>query len=104
MKADPISTMDTGWHSFFTTMNAQPEESLYLIGDESQLEAKFSIHFRIKNPTAFFYDYAKNNDLISLLSESVFRELISTEKIDDVLTTFWAEHSEYAQPTAEANE
>ncbi|MDP8225232.1 MAG: SO_0444 family Cu/Zn efflux transporter [Candidatus Lernaella stagnicola] len=81
----PPVVSDTGWHSFFTTMNAKPEEGMYLIGDENNLEAKFTIHFRIANPTAFFFDYAKNRDLIALGAESVLRERLASEQIDGVL-------------------
>lgn len=82
----PVRVSETGWHSFFTTMSPKPEESQYLIGDENNLEAKFTIHFRIVDPTAFFFDYAKNNDLVALTAESVIRERLAYERIDDILT------------------
>jgi len=85
-KKNPVQRLDTGWHSFFTTMHNKPEESLYLIGDENQLEAKFAIHYRISNPSAFFFDYAKNEDLVSLAVASVIREHMAVQTIDNVLT------------------
>lgn len=86
-KKNPVQRSTTGWHSFFTTMHNKPEESLYLMGDENQLEAKFGIHYRIKDPTAFFFGYAKNHDLVSLSVESAMREYMASETIDEILTT-----------------
>ena len=86
-RENPEIDFDTGWHSFFTISNNKPEESLYLLGDENQLEAKFSVMFNIDNPTAFFFDYAKNRDLVRLTSESVLREHMAKERIDAILTT-----------------
>ena len=86
-RENPEIDFDTGWHSFFTISNNKSEESLYLLGDENQLEAKFSVMFEIDNPTAFFFDYAKNRDLVRLTSESVLREHMAKERIDAILTT-----------------
>jgi len=85
-KTAQLSFDAVGWHSFFTTMTSNPDESIYLMGDENQLEAKFAVHYRIANPTAFFFDYAKNKDLVSLTVESVAREILAGLMIDLTLT------------------
>lgn len=85
-KRRPAKLSTYGWHSFFTTMHPKPEESLYLLGDENQLELKFSIHYRLKDPTAFYFNYAKNADLVSLAAESVLRTNLASQQIDDILT------------------
>jgi HflK protein len=82
----PDLVADTGWHSFFTTMSANNEQSVFLIGDENQLEAKFGVHYRIDEPTAFFFDYAKNKDLVGLAAESVMRVRLAHVQIDTILT------------------
>jgi HflK protein len=101
-RENPEIDFDTGWHSFFTISNSKPEESLYLLGDENQLEAKFSVMFEIDDPTAFFFDYAKNRDLVRLTSESVLREHMAKERIDAILTTRRMEISDPARTEIQA--
>ncbi len=101
-RENPEIDFDTGWHSFFTISNSKPEESLYLLGDENQLEAKFSVMFEIDDPTAFFFDYAKNRDLVRLTSESVLREHMAKERIDAILTTRRMEISDPARTKIQA--
>ncbi len=101
-RENPKIDFDTGWHSFFTISNNKPEESLYLLGDENQLEAKFSVMFEIDDPTAFFFDYAKNRDLVRLTSESVLREHMAKERIDAILTTRRMEISDPARTEIQA--
>ncbi len=75
-----------GWHSFFTTMHVKPRESVYVLGDENQLEAKTAVHYRIRDPRAFFFDYAGDSDLVALTTESVLRRFMASQRIDQVLT------------------
>ena len=84
-KKQPTSFRGTGWHSFFTEMDSRTDESLYLLGDENQVEAKFAIHYTLNNPKAFFFDYAKNKDLVTLAVESTAREILARVRIDDLL-------------------
>jgi len=85
LRRNPYAVAESGWHSAFTTMNVMPEESLFLLGDENNLEAKFTIFWKIKDPRAFFYTYAKNEDLVALTVESALRGYLAHQQIDDVL-------------------
>lgn len=91
LRKDPYVFEGSGWHSFFTNMYVQPIEASYLLGDENQLEAKFSINYRVRDAHAFYYRQVRNADLPSLVLESVLREYMSTAVIDEVLTTKRAE-------------
>jgi uncharacterized membrane protein YraQ (UPF0718 family)/regulator of protease activity HflC (stomatin/prohibitin superfamily) len=91
LRKNPPTGFGDSWHSFFTNMNTQPEEASYLLGDENQLEAKFSVHFRVKDNHQFHYKHAKNANLVALVAESVMREHMATELIDKTLTTRRAE-------------
>jgi HflK protein len=76
----------SGWHSFFTNTNINQEQSTYLLGDENQIEAKFSVHFRIVDPVSFYYRIEQADSVISRAVESVIRKKLAVLKIDDILT------------------
>ncbi len=80
------TTLTGGWHNLFTGMNMKPDESFFLMGDENQLEAKFAFHYRIRDPEKYYFNYAKNRDLVLLAAESVSCEYLAKEQIDHVLS------------------
>jgi hypothetical protein len=86
-KTGILPKLEESWDSFFTNYNSDSSSSNYLLGDENQIEAKFSIHYTIKDPVSYYYRIKDNKRFIALAGENILRQSLAEMTIDDVLTT-----------------
>ena len=86
-KNKTITRNTVGWHSFFTTMKTDQEVSNYLLGDENQIEAKFSVHFRISDPVSFFFEHYDGNAVVRRVTEASLKTYFADSSIDIAMTT-----------------
>ena len=77
----------TGWHSFFTNAMTDDLQSSFLLGDENQIDAKFSIHYRLSEPVDYYYSLESGDRIIALAAENIVRRQLAAVNIDDILTT-----------------
>lgn len=85
-----VSPLDQGaqsWHSFFTNMGRKTGESRYLLGDQTQVELKLSLHYRVDDAKAFYLDLDDGDSLVALCAESAMHKLVASAEIEDLLTT-----------------
>lgn len=62
------------------------EESLMLTGDENIVAVEFILQYRIKDPVDFLFQIRHPEQTIRAVAESVMREIIGKNRIDEVLT------------------
>jgi len=86
-----LPKLDMSWDSFFTNYNSAGTSYNYLLGDENQIDTKFSIHFTIKDPVSYYYRLKDNEKIITLAAENILRQHLAEKKIDEVLTASRAE-------------
>ncbi|MEM1203366.1 MAG: SO_0444 family Cu/Zn efflux transporter [Acidobacteriota bacterium] len=75
------------WHSPVAAMNPDPERATFLTADENLLEMSFSVHYRPKDPRAFFFRFDHGRDFIALYAEAAARRLMASKTLDEVLTS-----------------
>ncbi len=82
LSADPSQ-----WHSPVAAMNAQPDETGYIAGDEKLFELSFTVHWGLDDPYAFFYKVGKRADLVRLYAMASAREFVAGHTLDELLTS-----------------
>ncbi|MBN2050333.1 MAG: SO_0444 family Cu/Zn efflux transporter [Spirochaetales bacterium] len=85
-KEKTLTRSSLGWHSFFTTIQTDTEEYNYLLGDENQVEAKFSVHFTVKDPLKYYFGHLDGDAIVGKALEASLRHYFSVEHIDRVIT------------------
>lgn len=75
------------WHSSVAAMNAQPEETEYIAGDETLVEMSFSVHWGLVDARAFFFDLDKSTDPVRLYAQAAAREQLARRELDALVTT-----------------
>ena len=86
-KTRPLDQGAQSWHSFFTNMGKAPHESRYLLGDQTQVEMKVSLHYRVDDPLSFYMGLDQGDELVALCAESTLRQKLASADIEDLLTT-----------------
>jgi len=65
----------------------RPEESLMVTRDEGEIDVKYSIQFKIKNPTDFLFNVRNPYQTLSDVAESSLRNIIASKDNNEALTT-----------------
>lgn len=63
-----------------------PEESLMLTGDENIVDIDFAVFWKISDATNFLFNIRQPEQTVRAVAESVMREVVGRNKIDDILT------------------
>jgi membrane protease subunit HflK len=63
-----------------------PEEALVLLGDESLVEVKLVVHYRVRSAVAALHRARSISETVRGLTEANLRGALCTERADDVLT------------------
>ena len=63
-----------------------PDESLMLTGDENIVDVQFIVQYQIKDPKAFLFNIAEQEESVKNVAEAAMREVIGNNKIDSALT------------------
>tara|TARA_R110002167_G_scaffold241493_2_gene446788 strand:- start:855 stop:1979 length:1125 start_codon:yes stop_codon:yes gene_type:complete len=66
--------------------NDQPQESLMLTGDENIVDIDFAVFWKISDATSFLFNIREPEQTVRAVAESVMREVVGRNKIDDILT------------------
>ncbi len=74
------------WHSTVAAMDTDPEQAKYLTADENLLELNFSVHYALRDPTAFFYGVDHSRDFVALYAETAARRFLASEPLESLLT------------------
>ncbi len=66
-----------------------PEESLMLTGDNNIVKAEAAIQYQVSNPVKFAFNVSAANAeaMVRQAAESILRQAVADQKIDEVLTT-----------------
>jgi membrane protease subunit HflK len=66
-----------------------PEESLMLTGDNNIVKAEAAIQYQVSSPVQFAFNVSAMNAevIVRQAAESILREAVADQKIDEVLTT-----------------
>ncbi len=74
------------WHSPLAAMNERPEQATFFTADETFVEMNFSVHYGLREASAFFFGLAHDVDLVALYAEAAARGLVASTPLDGLLT------------------
>jgi modulator of FtsH protease HflK len=79
-----VQTAEIGYRA--NVRNKQPNEALMLTDDESIVDVQFSVQYKIKDPVAWVFNNRDQVETMRDAAETVVRELVGKNKMDDVLS------------------
>jgi len=91
---DSIRRVEVGFRSLSRESQLQSgqmrtvvEESMMLTGDENIIDVQFIVQYRIKEPRAYLFNVADQEESVKSAAEASMREVIGYNLIDSALTT-----------------
>ncbi|MCC6366781.1 MAG: cadmium-translocating P-type ATPase [Bryobacterales bacterium] len=64
----------------------KPEESLVLTGDQNMIEVTATVHYRLSRPDDYLFGLLDGDSTVRVAGESAIHSVITTTRLDDVLT------------------
>lgn len=82
-----LHQIDVGFYKAGNGEQDVPDESLMLTGDENIVELGFSLTWKIKDAKNYLFNVNDPDAVLKAVSESVMREIVGKNKLQEIITT-----------------